>query len=50
MAIVFFVLSDGVKSPDKGDNQLEHPVNPRLKSLQKQMDIELKVSFNWPLY
>ncbi|XP_055896064.1 serine/threonine-protein kinase N2-like isoform X5 [Biomphalaria glabrata] len=35
--------ADGVKSPDKGDNQLEHPVNPRLKSLQKQMDIELKV-------
>ncbi|KAH9507371.1 Serine/threonine-protein kinase N2 [Bulinus truncatus] len=35
--------ADGPKSPDNGSNQLEHPINPRLKSLQKQMDIELKV-------
>ncbi|CAL1534835.1 unnamed protein product, partial [Lymnaea stagnalis] len=35
--------ADGLRSPDKGDSQVEHPVNPRLKSLQKQMDIELKV-------
>ncbi|XP_059175085.1 serine/threonine-protein kinase N2-like [Physella acuta] len=35
--------ADGIKSPEKGDNQLDQNVNPRLKSLQKQMDIELKV-------
>ncbi|BFZ20530.1 hypothetical protein BsWGS_23569 [Bradybaena similaris] len=37
--------SDGVKSPEKGNGEGVdgNTVNPRLKSLQKQMDIELKV-------
>ncbi|XP_012946173.1 serine/threonine-protein kinase N2 [Aplysia californica] len=35
---------EGVKSPDKGDNEgMDGANNQRLRSLQKQMDIELKV-------